>query len=214
MAEILNVTALELKSLSEDSIKKLGIKLKIDLPEIEPLSSLSFQEPKDIARRMMVLSYIVPISFNVKRKLLKESLKAFDLQQFLSPKERRLFSKWFLSNQDKINASWVTESIEVLGWSIGLWNKIDPLKRCDEDKQAQALPVKRDPSEFINSAKLIDKVELYKEADLIYRLHWVSKRKKIGQLNDHSEGVYSERHKAINWIINKGTSWDDVSIDT
>lgn len=208
------MTAKEVKQLSEQTIATLGLKAKGSLPMIEDFSSLQFQNPKEIARRIIVLSYIVPISFNVKRSLLRSTLKTYKLDPFLSQKERKLLNKWFLSRQDRIDASWVTESIEVLGWSIGLWDSINPLERCDEDKQAKTLPVKRDPTEFIEGAKLIDKIELYKQADLIYRLHAIAKRKTFGKLKGNTADVYSERHKAINWIINTNMPWDDVVVDT
>lgn len=208
------MTAKEVKELSERRIEKLGLTVNKNLPTIEKFTKLKFQNGQDIARRILVLTHLIQISFNIKRTKLKNSLREYQLEGFVSGNEKKILTKWFLTKQDRIDASWLSESIEVLGWTIGLWNTIDPLKPCDEDKQILALPLKKNPIEFINSAQLIDKVEIYKEADFIYRLHWTAKRQTFGELKTHHNDIYSERHKAINWIIEKGTEWDDITTDT
>jgi hypothetical protein len=203
-----------MKSKSEAIIERLGLQPNKNLPEIEKIEELNFRNGSTIARRILVLGYLYAISFDVKRKVIKANLNKHGLISDLSKNEQKILSKFFLTKQDKINIDWVTENIEVLGWAIGLWNDIPILKKSNEERQADNIPIHQDPSDFINNAELISKEQIYSQADLIYRLHWIAKRDSIGELGKNSNDVYMERHKAINWIIDNEINWDNVPTDT
>ena len=203
-----------MKSKSEAIIEGLGLKPNKNLPDIDRFDESKLREGSEIARRILVLGYLYAISFDVKRKVIKSDLKKHGLYSYLSKDEQKLLSKFFLTKQDKINIDWVPESVEILGWAIGLWKDVPILKQCDEDRQADIIPIRKNPDDFIQTAKLISAVEIYSQADLIYRIHWIAKRDAIGELGIHSNDIYLERHKAINWIINNEINWDDVQTDT
>jgi hypothetical protein len=208
------INSKDIKKLSEDKLKKLKVPVNVNLPPLEDFSKLNWRPAKEIAARIVVLSYIVGIGHHAKRKLLNEHLKTFNLDQFLSPAEHRLLNKWILKKQDQVNAIWASEAIEILGWSIGLWDEFEHLKFCDEDRQISLIPIRKDPAAFIASANLIEKETIYQEADLIFRLHWLSKREDFGKFKTNTRDVYHERHRAINWIIDNTQNWDDVNNDT
>ena len=184
------------------------------LPEIEPIDELDYRNAKEIAERILVLGYIYALTFDVEIQVIKEELVFYNLNKALSDYEKKLLSKSFLSKQEKADISWLPEAIEVLGWAIGLWTNILFMEQCDEDRQADNIPIKQDPDGFYRKAKLISKVEIYKMADLMYRMHWIAKRREIGNLGTYSNDVYMERHKAINWIIGINNNWDEIQTDT
>ncbi len=140
-------------------------------------------------------------------------MKSYNLLNHATLEEQKILKKWFLTRQDKTNLSWMVEAIEILGWTIGLWPEISEVHFANEDRQADAVPQKKDPTKFIQNAKRIDNNKIYQMADLTYRLHWTSKRENIGELGVNSSSVYKERHKAINWVLGVD-SWDEISADT
>lgn len=95
-----------------------------------------------------------------------------------------------------------------------MWEEVNPLEQCNEDRQAEVIALKQDPTDFINRARLITPENIHQQADLNFRLHWIAKRGSIGKIGAYSNEVYTERHKAINWIIGTAAGWDDISIDT
>jgi len=208
------MTPTEVKKSSEARISQLGLTANVNLSALEPMDHFSFRNPQDIAKRIQVLAYLYVISFGVKKKQIKPYLTQYNLLDALSKDERKMLKKMFLTKQDKINVLWFAEAIEILGWTIGLWSEVKELDFCNEDRQADKVPQRKDPTDFIENAKLIDRFEIYQMADLIYRLHWNAKRKIIGNLGDNSNDVYSERHKAINWVLGTDENWDEVQADT
>lgn len=204
----------ELKAKSESIIKGFGLEANPALPLIEDIEQIKLREASDIARRILVLGYLYGISFNVKRSKIKGDLKRYGLYNDLSPHEQKVLSSLFLSKQARTDVDWVTEGIEVLGWAIGLWEEVSPLGPCNEDRQADVVALKQDPSDFINNARLIEVEKILQQADLIYRLHWVVKRAEVSSLGEFSNDIYKERHKAINWIIGIEECWDEIRTDT
>ena len=204
----------KLKLKSEKIILNLGLKPNLNLPEIENLNDLKFKTGEQVAKRILSLAYLYGISFNASRKSIQSKLKEYGLINELSNWENEILTKKTLTKQDKINIDWVTESIEVLGWAIGLWNEIPLLDECNENRQADSIIINENPSKFISTSKLIPINEIQEQADLIYRLHWIAKRTEIGRIGKHSNDVYIERHKAINWIIGIGKDWDTINTDT
>lgn len=208
------MTSQEIKELSEKKIRELNLNISTHLPQPDSFSSLEFRTAQEIATRIIILTYIVGVGHNAKRKVIREYLRKYNLYQSLSNAENSLLHKWILRKQDKIDSMWASESIEILGWSIGLWNEFDYLTLCNEDRQIEHLPMRKDPFDFISKAKLIDTRRIYIESDLLSRLHWISKRQTFGTLGKNTRDVYSERCKAINWIVDNRQNWDEVNTDT
>ncbi|MDO3695650.1 DUF4272 domain-containing protein [Wenyingzhuangia sp. chi5] len=204
----------KLKIKSEKRIQSLGLEPNLNLPEIENLNDLKFKTGEQIAKRILSLAYLYGISFNASRKSIQNKLKEYGLIDELSNWENKILTKKTLTKQDKVNIDWVTESIEVLGWAIGLWSEIPLLNECNEDRQADNVPLNENPVKFITTAEIIPLNEIQEQADIIYRLHWIAKRTEIGKIGKHSNDVYMERHKAINWIIGLSKDWDTINTDT
>lgn len=142
-------------------------------------------------------------------------LKQNNLYDFLSNNEKHLLNKWFLTKQDRINVGWYSECIEVLGWTIGLWNEIEYLDVCNEDKLVDKTPnPNQNFQNFITNSKLIDKEKIYSEFDFIYRMHNIAKKEYIGKLNIQTESAYREKHRAILWVVGIENDWDNIITDT
>jgi len=87
-------------------------------------------------------------------------------------------------------------------------------ERC-KPNLSDKIPPKKDPSGAIKKATLKPIVEIQRQVDLLYRLHWHAKskdrHKNVKNVNYH---VIAERRRAIDWVYGITGKWDDISLDT
>lgn len=209
---------IQVKETSEARIEKIqngSLQINKKLPLPNKFNERNFRDAQEVARRILILALLIGLLHKQSRLKIKKLLKKNNLTKYLSPNEKKLFTKLWISRQDKIDIDWYSECIEILGWTIGLWQNIETLDICDEDKQVDNIPNPHDDySQFVDKAKLIDKGLIYSEADFIYRMYYIAKRQSIGNLKNNSKSAYRERLRAIDWVVNKKTNWDEVSTDT
>jgi len=202
------------KTLSHEFCRRNLIEINEGLPPIEALEELCPQNARAIAIRSVVLGYVIGIGFGADSHRLKKSMEAFGLFEHASAKEQAALSKSQYSQQERINATWLTECVQSLAWCLGLV-ELDPFRRCDDDLANHFPQPFTDPSGFLVEAKLRPLVEVYQQADLYYRLHWAARNARLtGQRSSIDEEVISERRKALDWAIGVETDWDEVSLDT
>jgi len=203
-----------IKQKSQEYLRQHNIPINEHLPCIEPASAISPQNPQDIARRAVVLSYVVGIGFGQSGSRLRKALEEFDLYQFASAEERRLFIATQHTEQQKTDALWLVECVQALGWCLQLIG-LDPFLRCDDDLASNLPAPFADPSRFIASAKLHPLPELRQQADLHYRLHWAAVECRLRGISSAiDESIIRQRRKALDWVIGVEPDWDLVRLDT
>ena len=198
---------------NRELLTTMGHETPESLPSMENESELYPQDSTSCARRVMVLTYILGFGFNAKPDDLKRALDQYGLYKFCSDHERSLFNKQ-LSEQEKVNCSWLTECIQVFAWAFGR-AELNHYQRCDDDLSTKFPDPFSDPSEFITTAELRPFNELYQMADMYYRLHWASRDARLmGKETELHEGLISERRKTLDWIIGVEGNWDEIPMDT
>jgi Domain of unknown function (DUF4272) len=221
------MTAQERKFKSERLLKNLSINFNPTLPFIEEEHLTVIRDAKDIAKRILILTYLNVLREEEKGEDddvdMKEAiigyLKSENLWTDVSKQEKELFLKEKLTDQDKINISWRSEAIFVMLWSI---DKIEilglPIEQCDVEKMLDLLPdFFESNDEFISSASIRSKSDIMDKSDLIYRVHWVTRQEEIDGLRDSTifdSSMVHEWHYAINWITCYEDNWDDITTDT
>lgn len=203
----------EVKNKNTKYLSSIGIEVPEHLPQIEGLDEVKPRTAQDIAGRLSALAYVIGLGFDAKGKDLLEQLNKFHLMSYVSEYENELLSQDIIEGQDKINMSWLTECAQVLAWCIGLV-ELDHFKHCDDDL-ARKIPFKTSPQVFIQKAVLRPIAEIQEQSDLLYRMHWYARNCGLtGQECDLSEGIVSERRKAIDWVYGVEEDWDEVPMDT
>lgn len=203
----------ELKSRITDYLASLGIQVPSHLPTIEGVDEVTPKSAQNIAGRLSALAYVIGLGFGAKGSDLSEQLQKYGLMSFVSEREKRLLREEVLSDQDEVDMSWQSECAQALAWCIGLV-ELDHFQHCDEDL-AEKLPFKKDPSDFIQSAKLRSIAEIQEQSDLLYRMHWYARNCRLtGRDCELSESIVSERRKAIDWAYGVEENWDEVPLDT
>ncbi len=118
------------------------------------------------------------------------------------------------TQQEKVNATWLTECVQSLAWCMGLV-ELNPFRRCDDDLASHFPAPFTDPSGFISDAVLRPLDEIYQQADLHYRLHWADRNARlIGTQCSVDEGLISERRKPLDWVIGVEADRDEIPLDT
>jgi len=185
-----------------------------NLPLIEDLADLTPPTADEVARRILVLSAQIAISYGAERPALIEYLKSHALWEAASQRERALLEKERYTPQEEIDATWLTECVQVLAWGLG-FVQLDPFRACDPDLASHVPTPRASPAEWIAAARLRPFEEIYGQCDLLYCLHWaVREAQRHGEPPPVDGGVILERHRAINWLAGVERDWDEVTTDT
>ena len=166
----------EAKSMSEAFLREHRIEINATLPVIETQDELTPKSADAVATRAVVLSYVVGLGFGQTGERMKQPLIDFSLFESASANEQRLLTASSISEQDKVNCSWLVESLQSIGYCLGLVN-LDPFSQCDDELASKFPPAFTDPSDFIRTAKLRPFDDIYQQADLHYRIHWAARNR-------------------------------------
>ncbi len=214
------MTQQERANRTEKILRELNIPINPSLPLIEDESEIHIRKASDIAKRILILTYLNIIADDeVAKQEIIEFLKNESLWDFLSGEEKSLLAKEKLTTKDKINLSWRSEAVWTLLWAI---KKVDilqlPTEECNVADILNLQPSFFEPTnEVIYTAHIRESSEILDMSDFIYRLHWAVRDSDFkGQdiPNGMNAGVIYERHYAINWITCYEDDWDEITTDT
>lgn len=202
-----------LKLASEARLRDLGAGINPGLPPIEQAPEVQPRTARDVAGRACALGYITGLGFGADRETLADYLSRYRLNEWVTSRERGILGANAISEQDRIDCTWLPEAIQALGWALGLV-ALDPNNHCD-DTLASKFPIRSDPADFIAAAELRPPEELQAEVDFHYRLHWWVRD---CELNDTESGfvtsIVMERRRALDWVYGVCADWDEISLDT
>lgn len=176
------------------------------------------RDPKDVARRALILQVVAARGHGIDRDTLIDRLKTTGLWSYVSPNEKTLFEQDDPPERDLTRATWRAEALWTLLWSIGkIPNLGFPDNCCDVDLIHEIMPSRGEIEEFINSTDLQPTSAILDETDKIYRIHWAVRDEGLkgnpppANLNP---GVVMERHFYLNWLTYYADEWDEVTTDT
>lgn len=202
------------KVASHEFLRQHSVQIGEALPVIEAIEDLNPQDARSVAIRSVVLSYVIGIGFNADPRKLEASLQQFGLYDYASAQEQELLSRPVHSQQEKINATWLTECVQSLAWCMGLV-ELDSFRRCDDDLATHFPRAYTDPRGFIEKAALRPIDEIYQQVDIHYRLHWAAREARLMRKESTlDEGLIKERRKALDWVIGVEADWDNIPLDT
>jgi|SRR5690242_2897195 len=213
------MTAQERKDKTQRLLKQLDIPFNCNLPVIEEENDAIIRDAADIARRIIIVTYLCLYGDDGNKNEITDFLKSEELWRFVSDDEKILFSKPELTEKDKINISWQSERIYIMLWTINKVNELGlPIDQCNVGEMLKLLPeFFQSTKEFISSSTSRTTLEILDASDLIYRLHWAARQADLEEKEipgDISLGIVQEWHYAINWITFYDENWDEITTDT
>lgn len=190
------------------------IHINEQLPLLEGLDELSPQDAQAVARRSVILGYVIGIAYGADASKLSNYLSEIGLLEYASAKEKELLSRKSHSEQEKIDARWLAECVQSLAWCLGQVD-LNPFRHCDDTLASRFPKPFVDPSAFISQAKLRPFEEIYQQADLHYRLHWAARNTRLtGTPCVIKEELIMERRKPLDWVIGVEADWDEIPLNT
>lgn len=204
---------------TEGYLKSLSVPVNPHLPRIEGESEVRLREPKEVAKRAVILYALVAVAHRADRKRAVSWLRHEGLWESVSPKEKDFFESDKPTEQDRLDASWRAESLWTLLWALKKTERLDlPKEVCDTQLIQQIMPAPESSCrEFINQAALRPPSEILDATDLIYRVHWATADARLNGKETPGgfhPGIIYERHYALNWLVWYADEWDDVTTDT
>ncbi|MEY3451543.1 MAG: hypothetical protein RL711_1369 [Bacteroidota bacterium] len=187
-----------------ERLSALGVQITTIAPAINSVDDLHLKSPSEVAKRLVILSYLIGVYYDVDAKDLVEQLKKYKLYGSLTPAEQALLSQNEYDEQDVIDAGWLQECIEIVGWSLGMSNK--PLDHQNEAglSMAEYIPVMKNPEKFIEKAALLSPEKILEEYLVLHHIfHFLQHEEHL--LIDAD--IILERCRAINWICGIDTDW-------
>ncbi len=153
------------------------------------------------------------------KEVVEEAIEQFKLKRYLFPDEERMMDK-DCDEQTIVRVSWEIECCYALAWVLGIIST-EEMENYVVDVNYGSL------FDFIKSFNNFSEIkaactmrsysEIMSMLDLYYNYHWVCVENRInpqaksGNLN---EEVIMERRRAIEWLITRDRTWDDISLDT
>ncbi len=202
------------KQQSHQYLAQHEIPINETLPLLEAASELSPPTAEDVARRASILTHIIGIGFGQPGAKMKKPLEDYGLLEFASDNERRLLDASAYTEQERVNATWLVECMQAIGWCFD-FVPLEPFTGCDDDLASHFPDPFTNPQTFISSAALRPFSEIYQQADLHYRLHWAAVDCRFKGLSSRlQEGIIKERRKALDWVIGVEPNWDEIPTDT
>jgi hypothetical protein len=203
----------QLKRENEALIRSWGGDVNEWLPLIDDVTEVAPQEAHSIAARACALGYVAALGFGAPAGEVRAALMRFDLWPSLSRREASLFERPSLSDQERVDCTWLIEAVQALAWCVGIVD-MDHRRVADADLSAR-LKFREDPSALIAGVRLRPLHEIQRQCDLLYRLHWYARNSSlVGRSCIVSESVVRERRRAVDWAYGVEADWDEVPGDT
>jgi hypothetical protein len=208
------MTALERKQNSEKVLETLGIHILDELPPWEEEDNIKLRTPREIAQRILVLSYLNCVAADSDlRDPVISLLRQENLWDHVSEEEKKLLDKTELTDAEIAIIQWRGESIWMLLWIINQVDHLDlPIAEVDTHAIFERLPAfMQSTSDFINAATIRSVSEILDQSDLIFRLNWALRQVHTNGSDELAlnPGIAYERYFAINWVTFTRPQWDD-----
>jgi hypothetical protein len=205
--------AADIKRASERALQALGVPVNSNLPLIDNPSRLQPRSAKDVAARAWVLSHIAYLGYGSSTSEMRKLIEKARLEEHVSPNEWNLLKSRRLGAARKNWAGWMAEAVHGCAWALRVVDS-GPLADCPSTL-AKTFAVDIDPWPGIEKAKLRGFDQLYRRADLSYRLHWAARHLLFeGATLPQREIAFRLRRWSADWIVGVPYAWDDMPLDT
>jgi hypothetical protein len=170
---------------------------------------------QEVARRVLVLSCVAS-AHRFPAGAFNDWLRRWHLWSELSALEDDLLTTAEPSEQQRINATWRSEALQVLLWVLGRWKHLLPMS--EPVALDDLMAVLRDPwpgtAAFLVSHQLRNVRDLEEEFARV-----VAARDRLGDEEVGPDGsvagVVFERYETLKWMLHaNGEAWDEVSLDS
>jgi len=189
-----------------------------ELPVIETEAKSTRRTTEQVALRAMALCTVAVKGEGLEQVAVDKMVADYKLESAFTPQELAFVKNKNPTEDDRVQFAWRYECYWVMLWALGYVDKLERPDKISDVKTALSILRESGRDKFMKKAQLRPQRELLDAADLIYRYHWATVDARINNREAPAgldEGVVTERHHALNWLIGHlGQAWDEVPTDT
>jgi len=209
------------KLASETLLHKRGIRINLQLPEIESNEEVQLRSADELLRRMVALWAVTGTAQSRDAAYFREYIVHHEMESWLSDLERNFLFNDARTDEECAQFSCKREALFFLAWCAGLIKQIEiPSAQANLKTIVSLFPQDMEESVKLQSAiRMRSKDAILNWADLLYRLHWAVRHASL--INKPVPAnldviAVQEWHQAVNWMIryNDEDNWDSVETDT
>ena len=215
----MNLTEEQRIAIKEANIARIAKKNYRYIDWLPILENPNLRSQDELIGRMSVMNALINISFEAPVEIIKQWIEDQQLSHHLSTWEKEILTKTQADlDQYEINTlRWYLEALWALMWATKMIPHLDETQ-WNEESMASMLPnleEGEDNHRLQEVTTMHTTEDIYTMLDFYYRLHWycVDERLK-GQEAVINEGLVYERRRALEWLINKETNWDEIEMGT
>ena len=212
-----NVDAAQVKQRSEQAVLQAGGRICDWLPYLDRQQPRSQEE---LIGRALIRNALLNIAFQAPIPIIKNWIDTNGLAVHLTPDEQELLQKRNadLSEQDVANLEWSIEALWALMWAGNLIEDL-AIDAPVSNNMVTFVPNLQDNeggAKFSEKMRLRPYGELYQMLDLYYRVHWYTEDARINgySTGNISSDIIMERRKALEWLMDGSSDWDNISLNT
>ena len=209
------------KTISETRLHKRGIRLNLQLPEIETNEEVQLRTADELLHRLVALWIVSGAASSRDTAHFRAYVTHHAIESWLSAQERAFLWNDAPDESDVHQFTWRREALFFLAWCAGLIDTIDiPSGTSGVASIVVLFPLEMEaPNELKNAIQIRTKDAILNWADLLYRLHWAVRHASlIGKSSPANldGAVVREWHQAANWMTGyeEEDDWDLVGTDT
>jgi hypothetical protein len=198
-------------------VRALGLPTLDSLPVVEDESQVAARTPEEVARRCLAVAISAVKGETGDQELTRPLPEQLDVENDLSPAERRFLENPRPTDQDLADFAWRYECVHVFLWAVGYLDVLKPPYEVCDVAREMALIRDKGADAFLAGATLRPLSEILDRADFYYRLHWatIALQPKGAKSPKVDEEIVAERHRALNWLIRyRNQAWDDITTET
>ena len=206
------MTPKEIRQISIQTVKSLGLNMPDRLPTLE---GLELRDVGEIIGRTLGMCIVSATAYGLSRSTAIEWLNREALTNFLSARERR-----FILSETGCVEPFKTqiEGIWALAWELGLIENFEFDRSCDSDFVTIFPDFKsgEDSKAFQSKVSLRTYDEICRALDLAYCIHWCIRQASLTNATvppTIRPYIVVERRRALEWTLSK-QNWDDIALDT
>ncbi|WP_413512834.1 DUF4272 domain-containing protein [Myroides odoratus] len=179
----------------------------------------NLRSQEELIGRMSVMNALINISFDAPVATVQQWIEDNQLTVYLSDWEREILGKTQADlDQYEINTlRWYLEGLWALMWATQMIPDLDETQ-WNEESMASMLPnlEEGEDNAILNQIKTMHTAEeLYTMLDYYFRLHWYCVDERLQEKEAViNEGIVYERRRALEWLLDGNSNWDEIEMGT
>jgi Domain of unknown function (DUF4272) len=175
------------------------------------------RHPYEVAQRVLAILAVLDRTFSQDAAPTLEWVYSYGIDRYFSTAERDFYFARDVTEEERVNFSWLAESLAMMLWSLGYVDDLPPLDRRFNPTDIPYLyNITNSTAQFLGDACLRHPDALTIAEEQHCQAHWQAMHAETStraiSCAIDPEIIY-ERRYAISWLVGWGESWENVPLD-